>query len=97
MKAPVIRDWSIGFPPFALNYKLPMALHNACIRGLLCDSPKDKVGKLIILSNINYLDTKFRIVKTNGRIFTLDDPEPLWEGWLQRMKINISEYNINCL
>lgn len=93
MKSPVLKDWSIGWPPLALNFKAPIGLSNICVRGVLYKSEKDKKGTVSVLDGIVFLDTERKVLKTQKLCFLLGEPSAEFLTWLKEMKINLSEYN----
>lgn len=97
MKAPVIQNWCVGFPPFAINYKFPMFMTGACVRGTLSKSEKEGSDIVVVVPKIVYLDTQCRILKTRDKIYSLGEPEEDWLKWLKKMKMTISEFDFNCL
>lgn len=96
MRIPVIKDWCIGYPPLAINYKLPMALKNSCLRGVMYDNEKDKKGRVVLLPEMKYLDTNSRLVKTGNKIYSLGELEKGWKEWLDKLNIKLSEFDFNC-
>lgn len=96
MKTPIIRDWYIGYPPLAMNYKLPISLMNSCLRGLMFDNEKDTKGRVAIIPDIKLLDTNSRLIKTGNKIYCLGDPEKKWKEWLDKTGIKLSEFDFNC-
>lgn len=95
MNGPVLKDWSIGWPPLAMNYKMPIGLNKLCVRGVLYDGPRDKKGRVVILTDIIFLDTDHGTLKTKKLFFFLGEPESKFAEWLGKMRIKLSEYNID--
>lgn len=95
MNGPTLKDWCIGWPPLAINYKMPIGLSNICIRGVLYNSTRDKKGEIVLLTGITFLDTERGFLKTEKRGYLLGDPEAAFLDWLRMLKIKLSEYNID--
>ena len=95
MNGPILKDWSVGWAPLAIRYKMPVVLSNICIRGVLYDNPKDKKGKIAVLDDITFLDVERGFFKTSKRGYLLGDPEEGFLKWLKESGIRLSEYNID--
>ena len=94
MKGPILKEWCVGWPPLAINYKMPFGLNNICVRGVLYDSKKDKKGRIVLLSDIILLNAETGVLKTKNRCYLLEEPDKNFLAWISKMKIGLHEYNI---